>query len=134
MAGSAACVASGFLFFGGVLLALATIKPLLAWPLVAWFALWAVSDWRNRRRFLFGFGLVMVLLLSGAVIILPRWWWMFAQAVQRYHRYTQNQSVLLVPWEFSGFLIAAVHLACVYFICKVRRELSTTVKSATVTS
>src|SRR5258708_19252223 len=101
---------------------MATIKPQLAWPLVAWFALWAVSDWRNRRRFLFGFGLVMVLLLSGAEIILPRWWWMFAQAVQRHHRYTQNQSVLLVPWEFSGILIAAALLACVFFLWKVRRE------------
>src|ERR1019366_8344099 len=39
LAGSVACVASGFLFCGGVLLALATIKPQLAWPLVAWLLL-----------------------------------------------------------------------------------------------
>ncbi len=134
LAGSAACVASGFLFFGGVLLALATIKPQLAWPLVAWFVVWALSDWRNRRRFLFGFGLVMVLLLSGAEIILPRWWWMFARAVQRYHRYTQNQSVLLVPWEFSGILIAVALLACVFFLWKVRREPATGEKFGSATA
>ena len=36
LAGSAACVASGFLFCGGAILALATIKPQLAWPMVLW--------------------------------------------------------------------------------------------------
>jgi len=104
LAGSAACVASGFLFCGGVLLGLAMIKPQLAWPLVAWFAVWAVSDWRVRRKLVVGFGMVMVLLLGGAEIILPGWWRMFAGAVGKYHRYTQNQSVLdeLVPWGYSG--------------------------------
>jgi len=122
LAGSAACLASGFLFWGGALLALATIKPQLAWPLVAWLLVWAMSDWRNRRRFLFGFALVMALLLSGAQIILPGWWWMFILAIQRYHRYTQNQSVLLVPWAFSGILVAVAVLACVFFLWKLRGE------------
>jgi Glycosyltransferase family 87 len=120
LAGSAACVASGFLFCGGVLLAVATIKPQLAWPLVAWLVVWALHDWRNRRRFLFGFGLVMVLLLSGAEIILPGWWRMFVYAVEQYHRYTQNQSVLLVPWAFAGIFIAVAVLACVFLLWKLR--------------
>ena len=122
LAGAVACVVSGSLFCGGVLLAAATIKPQLAWPLVAWLVVWALSDWRNRRRFLFGFGLVMALLLAGAEIILPGWWRMFAHALGQYHRYTQNQSVLLVPWEYSGILIAAAVLACVFFLWKMRRE------------
>jgi Glycosyltransferase family 87 len=99
LAGAVACVSSGFLFCGGVLLAAATIKPQLAWPLVVWLLVWALSDWRSRRRLLFGFGSVMALLLAGAEIILPGWWRMFAHALGQYHRYTQNQSVLLVPWE-----------------------------------
>ena len=96
LAGSVACVASGSLFLGGVLLALATIKPQLAWPLVAWLLLWAASDWRARRKFVFGFGLMMALLLAGAEIILPGWWRMFAGAIGQYHQYTQNQSVIEV--------------------------------------
>ena len=100
LAGAVACVAGGFLFCGGVLLAAATVKPQLAWPLVAWLIIWTLSDWRNRRRFLFGFGLTMALLLGGAEIILPGWWRLFANALGQYHRYTQNQSVLLVPWEY----------------------------------
>jgi hypothetical protein len=125
LAGSAACVASGFLFCGGVLLGLAMIKPQLAWPLVAWFVVWAVSDWRVRRKLVVGFGMVMVLLLGGAEIILPGWWRMFADAVGKYHRYTQNQSVLdeLVPWGYSGKVLAAVAvLACAFFLWKQRDE------------
>jgi Glycosyltransferase family 87 len=122
LAGAVACVAGGYLFCGGVLVAAATIKPQLAWPLLAWLVAWAFYDWRNRRRFLFGFGLVMALLLGGAEIILPGWWRMFAHALGQYHRYTQNQSVLLVPWEYSGILIAAAMLACGFFLWRIRGE------------
>jgi hypothetical protein len=110
LAGAAASVAGGYLFLGGALLALATIKPQLAWALAAWLLLWAVSDWRRRRSFVFGFGIVMALLLAGAEIILPGWWRMFAEAVGRYHQYTENQSVLdeLVPWAFAGKILAVV--------------------------
>jgi len=125
LAGAAACVASGSLFCGGALLALATVKPQLAGPLVAWFLVWAVSDWKARRRLVFGFGVVMALLLGGAEIALPGWWRMFADAVGKYHRYTQNQSVLdeLVPWAYSGKILAAVAvLACAFFLWKMRSE------------
>ena len=125
LAGSVACVASGFLFCGGAVLALATIKPQLAWPLVAWLLVWAVSDWRVRRRLVVGFGVVMVLLLAGAEIILPGWWRMFAHAIGQYHRYTQNQSVLdqLVPWGFAGKILAGVAvLGCAFFLWRLRGQ------------
>jgi hypothetical protein len=102
------------------LLAAATIKPQLAWPLVVWLLVWAWSDWQNRRRFFFGFGSAMALLLGGAEMILPGWWWLFARALGQYHRYTQNQSVLLVPWQYSGILIAAAVVACGFLLWKLR--------------
>jgi hypothetical protein len=130
------CLASGFLFLGGALLALATIKPQLAWPLVAWLLLWTLADWRVRRKLVLGFGLVMVLLLAGAEIILPGWWRMFAQAMAQYHQYTQNQSVLEVilngvlgPFgggtagRVGGQLLAGIAiLACVPLLRKLQRE------------
>ena len=96
LAGAAACVAGGFLFCGGALLALATVKPQVAWPLVVWFVMWGMGDWRVRRRLVFSFGLVMALLLAGGEILLPGWWRMFAQAIGQYNRYAKNQSVLEV--------------------------------------
>ncbi len=136
LAGSVACVAGGFLFCGGVLLALATIKPQLAWPLVAWFLLWTVGEWRARRKLALGFGLTMALLLAGAEIILPGWWRMFAEAIGKYHQYTHNQSVLevMVNGIFGSFaggtvgrlggqvLSAIAVLACVPVLWKLRRE------------
>lgn len=118
LAGALACMASGLLFCGGVLLALATIKPQLALLLTTWLLVWAISDWGNRRRFVFGFGLSMTMMLAGAEILLPGWCRMFADAIQRYHRYTQNQSVLdqLVPWAFAGKIIAAAALLLSAFV------------------
>ncbi len=125
LAAAAACIASGYLFCGGALLALATIKPQLAWLFVGWLLVWAVSDWRARRRLVFGFGLVMVVLLGGAEIVLPGWLRMFMAALGQYHRYTQNQSVLdqLVPWGFAGkILAAAAVIGCAFFLWRVRRK------------
>jgi hypothetical protein len=138
LAGSVACVAMDFLFAGGALLALATIKPQLAWIIVAWLLLWAVSDWRARRKLVYGFGLVMVLLLVGAEILLPGWWRMFAQAIGQYHQYTQNQSVVEVMLNqilgsvvrgnlshFAAQVIAVVGvLAGGVLLWKLRRERS----------
>jgi hypothetical protein len=134
LASAAACVASGFLFCGGALLAVATIKPQLAWLVAGWLLLWAVSDWRTRRRFVLGFGLVMCLLLAGAEIVLPGWWRMFVEAVGQYHGYTQNQSVLDVIFDtafgtsarlghIGGEILAGIAiLSCLPTLWKWRRE------------
>lgn len=106
-----ASLAGGWLFCAGALLALATIKPQLAWPLVLWLLIWSADDWRSRRRFAFGFGLVMLLLLGGAQLVLPGWLRMFVEAVRQYHQYTQNQSVLV--WLFGTVAGRVVELASV---------------------
>jgi hypothetical protein len=135
LAASVAATASGSLFIGGALLALATIKPQLAWPLVAWLLVWAVSDWRARRKLVFGFASVMTLMLAGAEAILPGWWRMFACAVAQYWQYTESQSVIEVMldqlWPVAGgivgrlggrILAAAAVLACTAVFWRLRRE------------
>jgi hypothetical protein len=116
------------------LLALATIKPQLAWPLVAWLLLWTAGEWRTRRKFVLSFGLTMALLLGGAEIVLPGWWRMFAEGIEKYHQYTQNKSVLEVMvngifgsggivGHVGGQILAAVAvLACVPVFWKLRRQ------------
>jgi hypothetical protein len=113
LAGAGACAASGYLFFGGAILALATIKPQLAWPVVAWLLAWALSDWKARRRLVVGFSATMGALLIGAEIILPGWWRMFLQALRQYRQYTHNESVLdqLFKWlvgRFGGDILAVL--------------------------
>jgi hypothetical protein len=145
LAASVTATVSGSLFVGGALLALATIKPQLAWPLVAWLLVWAVSDWRERRKFVFGFALVMASLLVGAEAILPGWWRLFANAIAQYREYTQSQSVLEVMLNvvlgsaaiarIGGQVLAAVAvLACAAILWKLRREPAETSSFATGTA
>ncbi len=113
LAASGACVAGGYLFSGGALLALATIKPQLVWPAIAWLLVWALSDWKARRRLIVGFTATMGVLLVGAEIVLPGWWRMFLQGLRQYHEYTHNESVLdeLFNWmagRFGGDVLAVL--------------------------
>jgi hypothetical protein len=124
LAGCAACLSAGWYFAAGGLLALATIKPQLAWPFVLWLLVWAGSDWRLRRRVVIGFGVVLLLLLGGAELVLPGWPRMFLQAMAEYHRYTQNQSVLVSQFgSIVGHILeAASVLACAVCVWRVRAE------------
>jgi hypothetical protein len=99
-----------------------------------------VSDWRARRKFVFGFAAMMASLLAGAEIILPGWWLMFAAAIGKYHQYTQNKSVLEVMvngifgsiaegmvGRVGGQALAAIAiLACVPVLWKLRRDAADT--------
>jgi hypothetical protein len=124
LAACGACLAGGWLLLAGGLLALATIKPQLTWPLVMWLLLWASSEWRSRRRFVFGFVVVMLLLLGGAQLVLPGWLPMFVAAIGHYHQYTQNQSVLV--WMFGSIMGRILEvfsvLACAFCLWHVRQE------------
>jgi hypothetical protein len=136
LAACGACLAGGWLFCAGALLALATIKPQLTWPLVLWLLLWAGSDWRSRRRFVFGFGLVMLLLLGGAELVLPGWWRMFIAAIEQYHRYTQNQSVPAVMFgTVAGPILGVLGVvACAVCVWGLRAESASTVAFGQATS
>jgi glycosyl transferase family 87 len=127
LAACAACLSGGWLFLAGGLLALATIKPQLAWPVVLWLLIWTISDWRSRWRLAFGFGLVMLLLLGGAELVLPGWLRMFFAAIQQYHRYTQNQSVLAVLFGsiLGRILEVLCFLLCAFSLRAARRKPAT---------
>jgi hypothetical protein len=141
LAAAVAAAVSGSLFLAGALLALSTIKPQLAWPLVVWLLVWAASDWRARRRLVLGFSLVMALLLAGSEVILPGWWRMFAGAIAQYHQYTQNQSVLevilnvflgtaagnMISRVAAQLLAALAVLACGWLLAKLRASQAGTV-------
>jgi Glycosyltransferase family 87 len=124
LAACGACLTRGWYFLAGGLLAVATIKPQLAWPLALWLLVWAASGWRTRRQLIFGFVLGMALLLMGAELILPGWLGMFLDAIGRYRRYTQNQSVL--AWDFGlmgGRFLGVLGLfACALRVWRVRRK------------
>jgi hypothetical protein len=124
LAACSLCWTGGWLLLAGGLLAIATIKPQLTWPFVLWVLLWAVSDWGARKRLVIGFAMAMILLLGGAEFLLPGWPRMFVEAIGQYHRYTQNESVLV--WMFGSIAGRMVELlsafVCAALVWRSRRE------------
>jgi hypothetical protein len=84
----------GRLFLSGVLLAVATIKPQVALLPVILMLLWVLGGWRERRRWLWGFVVTMLLLLGAAEYVLPGWMFRFYAAVRAYSRYMAGTSFL----------------------------------------
>src|SRR6202011_2011629 len=95
IAGCAAALVAGHLALAGFLLALATIKPQLALPMAAWLVLWAISDWRRRRPFIWSLGVTIAILLAASEYILPGWMGRFRDAVAAYRQYTGGAGSLL---------------------------------------
>jgi len=95
MAAAAAALVAGHLALAGFLLALATIKPQLALPMAAWLVLWAISDWRERERFVWSLGLTTAVLLAASEFLLPGWIGRFREAVAAYRQYTGGAGSLL---------------------------------------
>jgi len=136
IAGCLVLIASGYLWFAGIVLAIATIKPHLALPLVGWLGLWALSNWKERKKLIYAFGLTMIVLVIAGELALPGWIGRFMNAVVAYRQYTRAMSILeVLTTEFVGrILVAIVIIAVVHRCWKVRREASDTVSFALATS
>jgi Glycosyltransferase family 87 len=119
VAASAALLASRHLALAGVLLALATVKPQLVLPLVAWLLLWSFSDWHRRQSFVWGFVSTLGMLLAAAQYLLPGWIQRFREAVAAYRQYNDGAGSvldLLITPEW-GRLLAGVALVALAVLC-----------------
>jgi hypothetical protein len=105
-------LAEGQFAAAGILLALATIKPQLALPLSAWLLFWAVSDWRRRRNFVWGFAGTITALIVGGALVLPGWIGRFGQALIAYRRYNNDAGsaldLLLTPLWGRALTVAVL--------------------------
>lgn len=102
----------------GVLLALTTIKPQVTALVIAYLLLWAVYDWRARRRFVVGLISAIALLVGASLWVQPRWIQSWLATVQAYHHYTAAPlvtQVLTSPLgpRFSGTASTALTIASV---------------------
>jgi len=115
MAGSVAALSSGSPVLAGVLMALTLVKPQLSYLLVAFLIVWVASDWRARKGFAIGFGIVVALLLAGSEVILPGWFGFWREAVGEYIRW--HRGSLLA--ELLGARLAAVVAGGLMLLCGV---------------
>jgi hypothetical protein len=118
LAASAAGLVRRRLVLSGILLALATIKPQLAIPFVAWLLIWTLGNWRSRQRLLWSFLAALAILVLGGELVLPGWIAGFRGAARAYLEYTGGSSLLDLalspPWGrvISGLLILIVAFWC----------------------
>jgi hypothetical protein len=94
LAGCAALLSRGCLFWAGCLLACATIKPQLALFPALFFLIWVTGDWKQRRAFVLGFAGTLALLVAAGEAFLPGWLSKFVQALIAYRHYVRVSSLL----------------------------------------
>ena len=118
VAGSWAALARERLMLAGVLLALATIKPQLAFLLVLWLAIWVSGDWPNRRRLFWSFGITMAALIGTSELLLPGWIGEFKKAMDAYYQYTGGGTSLLdsIFTTLWGRIVALAVIAVLVFV------------------
>jgi len=121
---SAWLVAEDRFTLAGALLGLATIKPQLVLPFLAWLMIWAAGDWARRKKLILAFGVTMILLLAASEIILPGWFRRFLDAVSAYRAYNAGAESILSTFlssRLGGALTWLILLALAAFAWRIRR-------------
>jgi hypothetical protein len=121
---AALSVISGQLFLAGALLALSTIKPQLSVLPIAWFVLWTLGDFRQRRSLLAGFAATLTALILASEYLLPGWFLRYPSALRAYAGYTSARSLLgvLFPSTVSWLVSLFVLFIAAAFCWRVRRQ------------
>ena len=84
----------GWLVLSGVLLAITTIKPQVAFLPLMLMVMWVSGSWRARQRWLWGFVATMLTLLAASEYVLRGWLFRFYYAVKAYQSYMSGTSFL----------------------------------------
>ena len=113
------------LWISGFFLAAATIKPQLALLPMAWFMLWAVSDFRKRSGLVYGFTAMMSAFLISSEMVLPGWVPRFRGALLAYTHYADGLGstldALLTPLV-GRFLAALILIGASILLWRWRRS------------
>jgi len=115
LAAGAATAVRNWLALSGFLLALATFRPDISGLMIAWFLLWSLGNWGERKRLTYSFVATMTALVFAAQAVSPHWIVEFFTAVREYPAYGADPSVLqlFLPSFVAKPLTAA--LVCVLF-------------------
>ena len=125
LAAAAASAARRWFALSGFLLVLATVKPDATMPVILWFLLWAIGDWKERSGLVWSFALTLTVLLISSEALLPGWLAKFASAVREYPSYGADPTIMQVflPGWLAGFLTVLLIIFSAV-ICWRRRKVS----------
>jgi len=131
LAGSFLARNRGRLFLSGVLMAVATIKPqTVVFPVIL-MLMWVSWNWRERRRWFYGFAATMLVLLAASEYLLTGWLFQFYGALRAYQTYMAGNSLLdmfMTPhWAWLGRTVIVIGILWVNW--KSRGALESSVES-----
>jgi Glycosyltransferase family 87 len=109
MAAGIACLQRRHLVSAGILFALSTIKPQFALLIVGWLALWSITQWRTRFRFLVSFLFSVFCLILLAEFLVSGWVLKWLGATRVFLRYPHLK--LPAEWLLPGVLAQVVTAA-----------------------
>lgn len=123
LAGAAAAVTGGRYGLAGICLAVATIKPHTAAPLVALLMIWTLGDWRTRRRLALTFLATLAILWVAAEIAVPGWLFGWLSNLTAWRQYTPLPLARTLFGEIPGRVVEiALLLAAALMAWQTRRE------------
>ena len=123
LAASLAALASGQLFWAGVVLGLASLKPQLVLLVIGFLLMWTGSEWRSRKWFAIGLGGSIAALVAGSEMLLPGWFHSWWQAMQAYREYVKPSLLHSLLGQRAGLAVGlATIFGCAVLFWKVRRE------------
>jgi hypothetical protein len=88
LAASLFALRRGQFFVAGILMALTTIKPQVTLLVILYVLLWSLSDWRRRSNYCMGLFATLIVLVVGALVVLPNWIYSWLHSILAYHSYT----------------------------------------------
>jgi hypothetical protein len=91
LAASILALRRGRFLLAGILMALTTIKPQVTLLVIFYVSLWSLSDWRRRGSYCMGLVATLIVLVGGALILLPNWIYSWIHNLVAYHAYTTPQ-------------------------------------------
>jgi len=113
------------LFFAGSLFSITFMKPQMSAIAAIYLILWSVSDWRERRAFVFGLFSWSVLLLTASLIVWPHWITQWLHILSSYGSYSEPPLIIYslgpnLGQRLGPFLIASLLAAAAILMWKMR--------------
>jgi hypothetical protein len=116
----AALISRGKFIAGGIVVALSIAKPQVAAPVIGWFALWSLLDWRLRWRLLASMATTLSLLLVTSELLLPHWWRYWWKNVRAAKDYVQVDAIFTTLFGPRAGPVLTLALLAAFIVLFVR--------------
>lgn len=106
----------------GILAALSTGKPQVAFAVLLPMLIWTIVRWRERKWFAISLATSQLILLAGAFMLMPRWAAEWLGSLRAYSQYLHPSTVVFFLGDMLGLILTVVLLLGLAVALWMRRE------------